>query len=303
METSGNSPLRPRARLELHVAEPHGFCAGVRRAVAMAERELAALPPGGRLFCLHELVHNRLVVERLAARGMVFTDSLAGVPDGATLFFSAHGVSPAVRAEAARRGLRVIDATCAFVTRLHESVRDYAARGYHVVFIGSRGHDETEGVRGEAPDRVSVVEDAGEARTAALPPGAPVAVLAQTTLAAHQVAPIVEALRRRIPSVTLPGRSGICLATTERQEAVRRLAARAGLVIVLGSATSANSRRLAEVARDAGAEAVLLQDLAGVRDFAARGGLAGRRAVGVTAGASTPEDVVADVAAFLAGLD
>ena len=197
------------------LAEPHGFCAGVRRAVALAEKALAALPPGGRIYCLHELVHNRLVVERLAARGMVFVDSLAEVPDGARVFFSAHGISPAVREEARRRGLDAVDATCAFVARLHESVRDYAAKGFRVVFIGNRGHDETEGVAGEAPESVVVVETAEEAEALPFEAGAKVTVLTQTTLAAHQVAPVVEALRRRWPDLEIPGRSGICLATTE----------------------------------------------------------------------------------------
>lgn len=281
------------------LAEPHGFCAGVRRAVALAEKALAALPPGGRIYCLHELVHNRLVVERLAARGMVFVASLAEVPDGARVFFSAHGISPAVREEARRRGLDAVDATCAFVARLHESVRDYAAKGFRVVFIGNRGHDETEGVAGEAPGSVVVVENAEEAEALPFEAGAKVAVLTQTTLAAHQVAPVVEALRRRWPDLKIPGRSGICLATTERQGAVRELAAKAGLVIVLGSPTSANSKRLAEVARAAGAEAVLLQDLPEVKKFAEDGGLGDCAAVGVTAGASTPEDVVEGVVDFL----
>lgn len=281
------------------LAEPHGFCAGVRRAVALAEKALAALPPGGKIYCLHELVHNRLVVERLAARGMVFVDSLSDVPDGARVFFSAHGISPAVREEARRRGLDAVDATCAFVARLHESVRDYAARGFRVVFIGNRGHDETEGVAGEAPGSVVVVENAGEAESLPFEAGAKVAVLTQTTLAAHQVAPVVEALRRRWPDLEMPGRSGICLATTERQGAVRELAAKAGLVIVLGSPTSANSKRLAEVARASGAEAVLLQDLPEVKKFAEDGGLGDCAAVGVTAGASTPEDVVEGVVDFL----
>lgn len=281
------------------LAEPHGFCAGVRRAVALAEKALAALPPGGRIYCLHELVHNRLVVERLAARGMVFVDSLAEVPDGARVFFSAHGISPAVREEARRRGLDAVDATCAFVARLHESVRDYAAKGFRVVFIGNRGHDETEGVAGEAPGSVVVVENAEEAEALPFEAGAKVTVLTQTTLAAHQVAPVVEALRRRWPDLEIPGRSGICLATTERQGAVRELAAKAGLVIVLGSPTSANSKRLAEVARAAGAEAVLLQDLPEVKRFAGEGGLGDYAAVGVTAGASTPEDVVEGVVDFL----
>lgn len=284
---------------EILLAEPHGFCAGVRRAVALAENALAALPPGGKIYCLHELVHNRLVVERLAARGMVFVGSLSEVPDGSRVFFSAHGISPAVREEARRRGLDVVDATCAFVARLHDSVRDYAARGFKIVFIGNRGHDETEGVVGEAPESVSVVENAEEAGALGFEPGAKVAVLTQTTLAAHQVAPVVEALRRRFPDLEMSGRSGICLATTERQGAVRELAAKTGLVIVLGSPTSANSKRLAEVARDAGAKAALLQDLEDVKAFAGRGGLDGFSAVGVTAGASTPEDVVEGVVGYL----
>lgn len=281
------------------VAEPHGFCAGVKRAVALAEKALAGLASNEKIYCLHELVHNGLVVKRLASKGMVFVKDLSEAPDGARVFFSAHGVSPAIRKEAEKRSLRVTDATCGFVSRLHEDARRFAGAGFYVVFIGTRGHDETEGVVGEAPSRIVVVQDSAEAEKLDLPACAKVAVLTQTTLAAHRVKPMMDALRRRFPSLVVPERSGVCLATTERQEAVRALARKCSKIIVLGSPNSANSRRLAEVAADAGAEAVLLQDAAALADFAARGGLDGVETVGLTAGASTPEDAVSNAIALL----
>ena len=284
------------------VAEPHGFCQGVRRAVSLADRALSARVPGAPpVYCLHELVHNRLVVDRLAARGMAFVNDLSEVPDGACVFFSAHGVSPAVRSVAAARGLEVVDATCAFVARVHELVRRFAAEGRTVVFIGRRGHDETVGIVGEAPASVKVVESVQEAESVEVPDPARVAVLTQTTLAVHQAEPVLAALRRRFPSLVQPERSSICLATTERQEAVRRLASETDLVLVLGSASSANSNRLVDVARDAGARAELLPNARAVSDFIAGGGLESVRAVGVTAGASTPEDVVDDAISRLRG--
>lgn len=292
------------SRLRVVVAEPHGFCTGVRRAIAMAEKALAdaSARGGGRLYCLHELVHNKLVVDALAEKGMVFVRDLSEVPDGGAVLFSAHGVSPAVRAEAERRGLSVIDATCVFVGKVHENVRHYAGEGCTVLLIGRRTHDEVLGVAGEAPDSVRVVESVDDVENVDVPDPAKVAVLTQTTLAAYQVEPVIAAIRRRFPLACIPDRSGICFATTERQEAVRRLARESEVVLVLGSSTSANSNRLVDVAREAGARAELLPDAAAVRAFVADGGLAGVACVGVTAGASTPEYVVEEVVSFLGGL-
>lgn len=287
--------------MRIVVAEPHGFCTGVKRAIAMAESALSD-GAGARLWCLHELVHNKLVVDSLASAGMVFVDDLAEVPDGETVLFSAHGVSPSVRNEAKARGLKTIDATCVFVNKVHENVRRFASEGCSVLLIGRRKHDEVVGAAGEAPDSVVVVETAEDAEKVVVPDPEKVAVLTQTTLAAYQVKPVLDAIRRRFPKARIPDRSGICFATTERQDAVGRISREADFVIVLGSASSANSNRLVDVAREAGANAVLLQDLDAVRQFVDEGGLRGVSCVGVTAGASTPEYVVDEVVGFLKGL-
>lgn len=277
---------------EIILAEPHGFCSGVRHALQVAEKAVLDASSGGPVFCLHELVHNRLVVDRLASAGMRFVASLDEVPDGGTVLFSAHGVSPAVREEARRRNLRVIDATCVFVQKVHEAVRREAAEGRTVLLVGSKSHDEVLGVSGEAPDSVKVIEDAADAEKVSVPDPEKVSLLTQTTLAAYQVEPIIAILRRRFPALRIPEKSGICVATTVRQEAVKSVAAKAPLVIVLGSRSSANSGRLVDVARAAGAKAELVPDIPSLRDFIASGELP--EVIGLTAGASTPEDVVSD---------
>ena len=187
---------------EVILAEPHGFCSGVRHAIEIAEKAVAS--SAGPVHCLHELVHNRLVVESLAAAGMVFVDDLAEVPDGGTVVFSAHGVSPDVRREAEARGLTAIDATCVFVKRLHDAVRSLTAQGYHILLVGNARHDEVVGVAGEAPSSVTVVETAAEAETVAVPDPGRVALLTQTTLAACQVESVLAVLKRRFPSDRLP---------------------------------------------------------------------------------------------------
>ncbi len=265
------------------VAEPHGFCAGVRRAIDAAEAALRVCSPP--VYCLHEIVHNRQVVEDLAARGMVFVDDVSAVPPGHCVLFSAHGVSPAVRAEALERGLRAIDATCPFVAKLHDEVRAYAARGFTVLFIGHRGHDEVVGIRGEAPGAIRVVQNRGEAAAVEVEDPGRVAVLTQTTLSVDETARVVEVLRARFPGLEIPPRDGICHATMNRQEAVKLLAARVGCVLVLGSRNSSNTLRLAEVARAAGARAELIDAPAALEAVS----LESLEAVGLTAGASTPD--------------
>ena len=279
------------------LAEPHGFCSGVRHAIDVAEKAVAA--SSGPVYCLHELVHNRLVVDSLSAAGMVFVDDVSEVPDGRTVLFSAHGVSPEVRNAAEARGLRVIDATCVFVKRVHDAVRSLTAQGCHILLVGNRNHDEVAGVFGEAPDSVTVVETAAEAEIVEVPDTEKVALLTQTTLAAYQVEPILAILKRRFPSLVIPDKSGICSATTVRQEAVRKLAHECSLVLVLGSPGSANSNRLVDVARAEGARAELIPDIPSLRAFIASGGLGDITPVGVTAGASTPEHVVRDAMALL----
>ena len=284
---------------EVILAEPHGFCSGVRHAIEIAEKAAADSP--GRVYCLHELVHNRLVVDLLASMGMVFVNDLSEVPDGGTVIFSAHGVSPAVRNAAEARGMKVVDATCVFVRRVHEAVVGLAAQGRHVLLIGNRNHDEVVGVAGEAPESVTVVETADEAENVAVPDPDKVALLTQTTLAANGVEPIVSILKRRFPSLVIPDKIGICGATTVRQEAVRKLARKCRLVLVLGSPGSANSNRLVDVARAEGARAELIPDIPSLRAFIASGSLENADPVGVTAGASTPEHVVRDAMAVIKG--
>ena len=282
------------------IAEPHGFCAGVTRAIALAEKALGSRAgSSGPLYCLHELVHNRSVVERLSGRGIVFVKDLEEVPDGGTVLFSAHGVSPAIRRTAARKGLDVIDATCVFVAKVHEAVRKYASEGCSVLLIGNRGHDEVLGVSGEAPAAVTVVETIADAESVMVPDPDKVAVVTQTTLAVAQVESVMEVLRRRFPRLVTPPRSGICYATTDRQEAVRRIARETGFVLVLGSVNSANSNRLVDVARSEGAQSELVPDVAAVRDLVHEGALDGVEALGLTAGASTPEDIVESTIDFL----
>ncbi len=268
----------------LIVVRPHGFCSGVARAVETAEVVLARFR-GETVYCLNEIVHNRQVVSRLVGLGMVFVDRIEAVPEGALLLFSAHGVAPSVWQAARARGLRVIDATCPFVTKVHAEVRRFASQGAAVICIGHRRHEEVVGVAGEAPGHVRIVESAQEAEALALPEGAPVAVVTQTTLGEVQVEAVMAVLRRRFPALRLPASTDVCYATRNRQQAVAALAQVCGRVVVLGSANSSNSQRLVETARAAGAEAVLVSELAQLD------GLAWESAgtVGVASGASTPE--------------
>ncbi len=282
---------------EVILAEPHGFCSGVRHAIEVAEKAVAASPDP--VYCLHELVHNRLVVDSLSASGMRFVGDIADVPDGGTVLFSAHGVSPKVREAAAARGLKVIDATCVFVKRVHDAVQSLAAQGLHILLIGNRNHDEVVGVAGEAPESITIVETTVEAETVEVPDPKKVALLTQTTLAAYQIEPVLAILKCRFPSLVVPEKSGICVATTVRQEAVRKLAHKCPIVLVLGSRNSANSNRLVDVARAEGARAELVPDIPALRAFIASGGLGDATPIGVTAGASTPEHVVRDAIGLL----
>lgn len=278
----------------LTVVLPHGFCSGVARAVQTAEAALARFR-GETVYCLNEIVHNQQVVSRLTSLGMVFVGSVEEVPAGSLLLFSAHGVSPAVRRAAEARRLRVIDATCPFVTKVHAEVRRFAAQGSMIVCIGHRKHEEVAGVAGEAPEHVRVIESAQEA--VALVPFAkgPVAVVTQTTLGAAQVDAVMAELKRCFPHLQVPTSTDVCYATRNRQQAVRVLAQRCDHVLVLGSANSSNSQRLAETAREAGAEATLVSELRqlGGLDWQAVG------AVGLTSGASTPESFLSDVVQVL----
>lgn len=272
---------------------PHGFCAGVERAVEVAETMLRLYPRP--VYCLREIVHNRQIIDDLAARGMVFVKSVDDIPEGATGLFSAHGVSPAVRAAARARGLRMIDATCPFVTKVHNEVKRHTAQGCTVFLIGHRSHDEVIGVAGEAPDRVIVVETPEEARAAAVPDPAKVAVVSQTTLSSDETERVLAVLRERFPSLVTQTESDICYATRNRQQAVRLLARQVDHVIVLGARNSSNSNRLVEVARAEGCPAALVTAPEEVASL----DLGAVTRLGLTAGASTPEYVVDETLARL----
>jgi 4-hydroxy-3-methylbut-2-enyl diphosphate reductase len=278
--------------MDILLANPRGFCAGVDRAIAIVERVLELY--GTPIYVRHEVVHNRFVVEGLRQRGAVFIDDLAQVPDGATLVFSAHGVSQEVRDEAQARGFRVFDATCPLVTKVHLEVARHCKAGLDVVLIGHRGHPEVEGTMGQCQGeggRMHLVESVADC--AGLQVRAPerVAYVTQTTLSVDDAAGIIEALRQRYPNIQGPKRSDICYATQNRQDAVRELAARCDLLLVVGSPNSSNSNRLRELADKQGCIAYLID---GPQDIH-REWLAKATRVGLTAGASAPEVLVEQV--------
>ena len=266
----------------LLLAEPRGFCAGVVRAIDVLDAVLEHEPPP--VYAFHEIVHNRHVVDGFRARGAIFVDDVAEVPEGSRIVFSAHGVSPAVVDEAKRRRLRIIDATCPLVTRVHLETRKAVKDGYDVLLVGHRGHDETAGTLGQAPDRTHIVEDPAEA--ASIEVERPVFVVTQTTLSMDDTADVIDGIRDRYPQAEV--RNDICYATTNRQLAVRTIAARADLLLVVGSANSSNSVRLCEVARAAGVTAYRIDSLDEI-DPAWYDGVG---VVGLTAGASVPDELL-----------
>lgn len=276
---------------EILLANPRGFCAGVERAIEIVERALQRF--GAPIYVRHEVVHNRFVVEDLRQRGAVFVEELDEVPDNATVIFSAHGVSQAVRAEAASRGLKVFDATCPLVTKVHNEAARHHANGLQMVMIGHAGHPETVGTMGQLPEgEVLLVETVAD--VAAIAPRDPerLAFITQTTLSVDDTAAIVAALRARFPAILGPGREDICYATTNRQEAVKAIAGKIDALLVIGAPNSSNSLRLVEVGRRAGCAYSQLVQRAADIDWRA---LDGVRAVGVTAGASAPEELVREV--------
>jgi 4-hydroxy-3-methylbut-2-enyl diphosphate reductase len=275
------------------LAAPRSFCAGVDRAIDIVEAALQRHPHP--VYVRRQIVHNAHVVHDLERRGAVFVDELDDVPDGTTVVFSAHGVAPAVREEAARRGLNVIDATCPLVAKVHTEARRFAGRGDTVLLIGHDGHDETEGTLGEVPGRITLVETPQDAERVEVADPGKVSFLMQTTLAVDDAAETVEALRRRFPTIESPPTDDICYATTNRQEAVKKVAAECDIVIVLGSRNSSNSLRLAEVSQRAGTPARLVDDATEILPE----WLAGARRIGITAGASAPPHLVDEVIATL----
>jgi 4-hydroxy-3-methylbut-2-enyl diphosphate reductase len=268
----------------LHLAAPRGFCAGVDRAIDIVEMALEVY--GAPIYVRHEIVHNRHVVDALRRKGAVFTDDLRDVPEGAVVIFSAHGVSPAVRREAAERKLRALDATCPLVTKVHLEALKYAKEGYTIVLVGHREHVEVQGTLGEAPECIVVVETVAEAERLEVRDAERVAYITQTTLSVDDVRAIVEALKRRFPAIREPAKADICYATQNRQDAVKELARRCATVLVVGAPASSNANRLVEVAAQTGARAYLIESASDIRPEWATG------SVGITAGASTPENVV-----------
>ncbi|HKU55459.1 MAG TPA: 4-hydroxy-3-methylbut-2-enyl diphosphate reductase [Gaiellaceae bacterium] len=273
----------------LLLASPRGYCAGVERAVETVERALALY--GAPVYVRKQIVHNSHVVEELRARGAVFVDALADVPEGATVVFSAHGIAPAVRREAEALSLTSIDATCPLVTKVHAQARRYAEAGYALVLIGHEGHEEVEGTLGEAPDAIVLVQSTEDAECVSLPDGRPLAYLTQTTLSVDETNEIVAVLRRRFPRIEGPPREDICYATSNRQWAVKELLREVDLLLVVGSPNSSNSVRLVEVARADGTPAHLVDDARGID----KGWLDGCETVGLTSGASAPERLVSEV--------
>lgn len=281
---------------ELLLAGPRSFCAGVERAIEIVERALERF--GAPVYVRRQIVHNRHVVDDLERRGAVFVEEADEVPAGSVLVLAAHGVAPTVRATAQERGLQVIDATCPLVSKVHQEVRRFSARGSTVLLIGHHDHEEVVGTRGEAPGDVLVVSDPDEAARIQVPDPGRLAYVMQTTLAVDEAAETVSVLRDRFPGIRGPHNDDICYATTNRQRAVRRVAEQSDLVLVLGSQNSSNSRRLAEVSEAAGTPAYLVDDASDVE----LAWLAGVRRVGITAGASAPPALVDQLVSALGGL-
>jgi 4-hydroxy-3-methylbut-2-enyl diphosphate reductase len=282
---------------EIVLAGPRGFCAGVERAIDIVELALQVCRPP--VYVRREIVHNRHVVEALRAKGAVFVDELDEVPDGVTVIFSAHGVSPAVREEARRRGLKVIDATCPLVTKVHLEAIRYAREGYSIILVGHEDHDEVIGTTGEASGRIRVISHADEVEKLDAPDPDRVAYLTQTTLSVDDTREIIEALRRRFPKITGPSKDDICYATQNRQAAVKTVAAEVDVVLVIGAANSSNANRLREVSETTGSRAYLIND---VRDIK-KEWLEGATRVGITAGASTPEFLVREAVEALGRME
>ncbi|MBC7633486.1 4-hydroxy-3-methylbut-2-enyl diphosphate reductase [Aeromicrobium sp.] len=277
------------------LADPRGYCAGVDRAVITVEKALDLY--GAPVYVRKQIVHNKHVVNNLSDRGAIFVDELDEVPEGATVVFSAHGVSPMVHAEAAERSLKTIDATCPLVTKVHHEARRFASEGYRILLIGHEGHEEVEGTAGEAPEHITLVQTPDDVDGLDFPAGTRLSWLSQTTLSVDETMETVRRLREKFPQLEDPPSDDICYATQNRQVAVKEIAKNADLVIVVGSANSSNSVRLVEVALEAGAKSSYRIDDISEIDEA---WLDGVQHVGVTSGASVPDDLVQEVLGYLA---
>ncbi len=287
-------PARPVPE-KLLLAAPRGYCAGVDRAVQTVERALERY--GAPVYVRKEIVHNKHVVEQLRARGAVFVDSETEVPEGATVVFSAHGVAPSVHANAKLRALQTIDATCPLVTKVHVEAKKFAADGYTIVLVGHAGHEEVEGTMGEAPEHIVLIENEHDVDQLEVADPSKVAFISQTTLSVDETRAIIARLRERFPAIVGPRTDDICYATTNRQAAVKQLARECDLVLVIGSRNSSNSNRLVEVAREHGADSYLIDNERQVREE----WLTGKRVVGITSGASAPEELVQRLVEFFRG--
>ncbi len=268
------------------LASPRGYCAGVDRAVQTVERALELY--GAPVYVRKEIVHNKHVVAQLRGRGAIFVEEETEAPEGSTVVFSAHGVSPAVHANAATRGLQTIDATCPLVTKVHREAVKFASEGYTVVLIGHAGHEEVEGTMGEAPEHIVLIETEADVDALEVPDPDRIAYISQTTLSVDETQAIIVRLREKYPKITGPRTDDICYATTNRQAAVKQLAGECDLVLVIGSSNSSNSNRLVEVAREYGADSHLIDNEAQVQDA----WLEGVATLGITSGASAPEELV-----------
>jgi len=279
--------------MQVLLANPRGFCAGVDRAIDIVERALELF--GAPIYVRHEVVHNKFVVDGLRDKGAIFVEELDEVPDDATVIFSAHGVSQAVRREAAKRGLRVFDATCPLVTKVHMEVARYSREGRETILIGHAGHPEVEGTLGQYDDsqggRIYLVESPADVDELEVENPEKLAFVSQTTLSVDDTAEVIDALRARFPSIVGPRKDDICYATQNRQDAVKKLSEQCDLILVVGSPNSSNSNRLREIAEKHEIEAHLIDNASEIQDH----WLEGKRSVGVTAGASAPEVLVGEV--------
>jgi 4-hydroxy-3-methylbut-2-enyl diphosphate reductase len=284
--------LVPNTVEKLLLAAPRGYCAGVGRAVQTVERALEM--HGAPVYVRKEIVHNKHVVAQLRERGAIFVEEQTEVPEGAVCVFSAHGVAPSVREGARERGLQTIDATCPLVTKVHREALRFAGEGYTIVLVGHDGHEEVEGTMGEAPEQIVLVQNEQDVEELELDDPERVAYITQTTLAVDETSAIIARLSERFPNIVGPRTDDICYATTNRQAAVKQMAAGCDLILVIGSRNSSNSLRLVEVARESGTEAHLIDNADEVREE----WLTGKRVVGISSGASAPENLVQELVDF-----
>lgn len=289
MSSSRQLPTDNAESGEILLAQPRGFCAGVERAITIVEQALEKF--GAPIYVRHEIVHNAYVVNDLRSRGAVFVDELSEVPAGNTVIFSAHGVAPAVRQEAEARGLKIFDATCPLVTKVHVEVTKMRKEGMHIIMIGHRGHPEVEGTMGQAPDGIQLVENVKDVEALDIPANDPVAYVTQTTLSVDETKEIVDALKRKYPAIAQPKKQDICYATQNRQDAVKFMAPQVDLVIVVGSPNSSNSNRLRELSEKLGVVSYMVDQPSQLKPE----WFVGKKRVGLTAGASAPESLAQSI--------